>query len=179
MSRLRSARSPRSFSSHSRSPQAMSSAVGQSSGIAVLGFFFETGLGGRTSIAPLGGSSRRDEGFVVSSEDEDEEEVEEEGGGFKGGFLTPVSVFGLPPFAPCSAPFAPCSAPREPPLARAFLVVSSRTMRREKIVPSSILENTSASSNSRKSLTHSRVETPTNRAIWSGDIGLPLTVRWP
>src|SRR6478752_7385819 len=54
-----------------------------------------------------------------------EEEEEEEGGGFKGGLLSPLSFFGLPPFEPCSLPLIPCSAPSLPPFALASLIDSS------------------------------------------------------
>ena len=92
-------------------------------------------LGGQRDAFGAARNARSTSLLVVSSaeaEEEVEEEVEEEeeGGGFKGGFISPVLVRGLPPFEPCSAPFIPCSAPSSPPAARAFLIASSLIMRR-------------------------------------------------
>ena len=66
----------------------------------------------------------------------------------KGGSETPLGFGGLPPLDPCSAPLIPCSEPAFPPSARRLRTSSSRTMRRLKITPSSVADDTPASASS-------------------------------
>lgn len=136
----------------------------------------------RSTRSPSASRVRSSSTSSLSGEGEEEGD-EEEGGGkitplpssSKGGF----SLRGRPPFAPEEAPLCPCSFPSEPPAARASLTSSSRTMRRLKITPSSVRENTLFSSKSLRARLTVAGLSPTRRASISVEIGRPCTVRWP
>jgi hypothetical protein len=133
-----------------------------------------------TFLGSIGGSPPDASASELSEGGDGEEE---EGGAFetplssstKGGF----SLRGRPPFAPWEPPLWPCAAPAGPPAARASRISSSRTIRRLKIKPSGVVENTSFSLNSASQRRTGATPSPTKRASASGPIGRPSTTRCP